>query len=107
MAENGALPVFCGWPVEAQPPVTSDGHAALPAQLDSVMRVLQAIVDEREQGVLLALHPRTTAALNDAAPMVAGARSRPLAGRRGGGERRAEPRLSGWLSLRRGWLRAT
>jgi hypothetical protein len=61
----------------------------------SDIRVLQAIVDECEQGGLLALHPRATAGLDNSAPIVAGARSRPLAGRQGGGERRAEPRLSG------------
>jgi hypothetical protein len=94
MAETALCP-FCGWPVEAQPPVASDGNAALLAQLDSMMRVLQAIVDEREQGGLLELHPRAFAALDDAAPIVAEARSRPLAGRQGGGERRPEPRLSG------------
>jgi hypothetical protein len=58
MPETTPCP-FCGWPVEAPSAVASGGSAALQAQLDSVMRLLQAIVDERERGCLLALHPRS------------------------------------------------
>jgi hypothetical protein len=40
------------------------------------MRVLQALVEERERGGLLALHPRAAAALDDAAPIMAVRRDR-------------------------------